>query len=133
MEKHYPEAWPKISPHLTQIESTSLQDLEKLAGYSMLHVNLVGRDHATGESADPRYMSLQRLMRREEPSLVQVRQWLWDEIGLKGLFTGTGYTMDDDGNAGPPEYLARNLPLADVHGIAIVDVVPTELAGWAAE
>jgi len=56
--------------------------------------------------------------------MVEVRQFLWDEIGLKGNYTGTGFTKDDNGNSGPPEYLARNMPLKDIVGIAIANVVP---------
>ena len=73
-------------------------------------------------------MSLQRLVRRIEksaPTVVQVRQWLWDEIGLKSLYSGDGYTYDDNGDRGPREYLARNAPLADIQGIAVLDVVPS--------
>jgi hypothetical protein len=61
LEKHYPEVWPKLSKHLPQIRSMSSEEIEKLAGYDMLEVNLVGRDHATGESKDDRYISLQKL------------------------------------------------------------------------
>ena len=87
-------------------------------------VNLVGRyDHATGESRDDRYVSLQRLLRREG-TMPEIRQFLWDEIGLNGQFSGTGRTVDDEGVLGPPEYLCRNLPLAEMHGAVVVDVVP---------
>ena len=33
---------------------------------------------------------------------MQVRQFLWDEIGLKGLYRGDGLTYDDDGRAAQP-------------------------------
>lgn len=89
----------------------------------MLEVNLVGRDHATGESRDDRYISLQRLLKREG-TCPEVRQFLWDEIGLKGLYRGDGRAMDDDGNLGPPEYLCRNLPLSEMKGAVVVDVKP---------
>ena len=58
---------------------------------------------------------MQRLLRRDG-TCTEVRQFLWDEIGLKGLFRGDGRTMDDDNNLGPPEYLCRNLPLAEMAG-----------------
>ena len=50
--------------------------------YAAYQVNLAGRDPATGESEDPRYMTLRRLQ-EWEGNIVQVRQFLWDEIGLK--------------------------------------------------
>ena len=75
------------------------------AGYDMAEVNLAGRDPVSGESADPRYMSLQRLQKRISESTrpvtaIEVRQFLYDEIGLKKLFTGCGTTHNDDGNPG---------------------------------
>ena len=94
----------------------------------MQQANLAGRDPATGESAHPNYMSLQRLVKRigeADPSMVEVRQWLWDEIGMKKLFKGDGYTYDDNGTRGPLEYLARNAPLADIQGIVVLDVDPS--------
>jgi len=76
-------------------------------------------------------MSLQRFVKRIDegsapgPSMVEVRQWLWDEIGLKGLYRGDGHTYDDMGARGPMEFLARNAPLADIEGIVVLDVVPS--------
>ena len=32
--------------------------------------------------------------------------FLWDEVGLKKLYRGDGYTYDDHGNKGNLEYLA---------------------------
>ena len=63
LERFYPEVWAdKIAPHYPRIRTVPFAELEAEAGYSMLKVNLVGRDHATGESADDRYISLQRLL-----------------------------------------------------------------------
>jgi hypothetical protein len=61
LETNYPEVWPKIAAHLPKIRSLSFAAVEAEAGYSMLDVNLVGRNHANGESKDDRYISLQRL------------------------------------------------------------------------
>ena len=102
LQTSYPEVWEsKIRPHFPRICSTPFAELQAEAGYSMLEVNLVGRyDHATGESRDARYVSLQRLLRREG-TLTEVRQFLFDEIGLNGLFSGSGRTVDDAGVQGP--------------------------------
>ncbi len=62
LKSQYEEVWEsKIERHWEQIKTTSFDEIQQLAGYSMLQVNLVGRDHDTGESTDDRYMSLQRL------------------------------------------------------------------------
>ena len=129
LEAHYPEVWPKIAVHLPAIIRMSAEGhdspaslIQKEAGYDMQAANSAGRT-ADGESSSEHYMSLQRLMRIEEPSLVQVRQFLWDEIGLKGLYRGDGYTYDDQGARGNLEYLARQAPLESI-GAAVLDVVP---------
>ena len=49
-------------------------------------------DHQTGESYDGRYVSLHWLEKRPN-TLVEVRQFLYDEIGPGRLFTGLGYTV----------------------------------------
>ena len=122
---------PHIKSNCVTIRGQSFAAIKALAEYDMLQANLAGRDHATGESSHPDYMSLQRLVRRIEegaPTVVQVRQWLWDEIGLKSLYRGDGYAYDDSGIRGPCEFLARNAPLADIQGIAVLDVVPSASA-----
>jgi len=125
LEKYYPEVWPKISCHYDDISRMTTGEIERMASYDMNQANLVGRDPLTGESTSEHYMSLQRLQHIESPSLVQVRQFLWDEIGLGKLFRGDGYTYDDDGNQGNLEYLAKQMPLMGIEGAAIVDIVPS--------
>lgn len=125
LKTHYSEVWDsKIKSRLPRIKELKVEDLYDMAGYDMEAVNLVGRyDPETGESHDSRYISLQRLLKREG-TLIEVRQFLWDEIGLKRLYTGLGNTVNDDGEVGPPEYLAQNKKLLEIEGLATVDVVP---------
>merc|ERR1712151_578781 len=99
--KVYPEVAAKVCRHLPEIRSTPFAELQRRAGYSMYDVNLKGRE------VDPRYMSAVRL-HALEPSLVQVRQFLYDEIGMSTLFVGDGISMEDDGSRGVPEFLAEN-------------------------
>jgi len=129
LEAHYPEVWPKIARHYARIRNSPLEELQAEGGYDMMAANLAGRDHATGESSSDEYMSLQRLTRIDEPSAAQVRQFLWDEIGLKKLFRGDGYTYDDDGRRGSSEYLARQMPLDSIPDAVIVDVEPSRASG----
>ena len=125
LRRKYTEAWRrKIAPHWAHIRGNSFAQLQAEAGYNLLDINLAGRDPTTGESEDARYVSLQRLMRPNYGSSVHVRQFLWDEIGIKDLFSGHGRTVNDDGTLGPLEYLCRNVPLADISGCCCVDIVP---------
>lgn len=133
LKQYYPECWdPYVKNHFNTIRESNFSAIQALADYDMLQANLAERDHATGESSNPNYMSLQRLLKRIQtcdPSIVEVRQWLWDEIGLKSLYKGDGYVYDDGGNRGPSEYLACNMPLANIIGIEVLDVVPSVRTG----
>ena len=79
--------------------------------------NFAGRDHATGAHVAPEAGA--------HRGACQVRQFLWDEIGLKGLYRGDGLTYDDDGRPGNREFLARQMPLSAIEGAVVVDVVPS--------
>ena len=54
---------------------------------------------------------------------MQVRQWLWDEIGLSSLYRADMWAYEDNGTRGPREYLERNAHLAEIHGIVVLGVV----------
>ena len=88
----------------------------------MDEANLKGRDPETLLGRDPNYVSLKVLQSIEAPTCVQVRQFLWDEIGMKGLFSGTSITEPDDGSIGVLEYLVPNMSIADIHGCAVMDL-----------
>ena len=133
VKSNYPEVWLKVAAHLPQIQSMSFADIEELAGYNIEKANMKGRKggaHDTeGESEDLNYTSLQRLLKRDG-TLVQIRQFLYDELGLKKLFTGDGSTINDDGTPGPREYLAKNVALESIEGCVVVDApVDKYLAG----
>lgn len=125
LEEHYPRVWPKIAQHYEEITKTSIEEIQGQASYDMEKANFTGRDPATGESKSEYYMSLERLKCINSPSLVQARQFLWDELGFKKLFCGDGFTYDDNGCQGKQEYLARQMLLKDIEGASIIDVVPT--------
>jgi len=128
LESQYPEAWPRVQHHLPTIQSMPFADIQAQAGYDMLGANLAGRDPSTGESPSEHYMSLQRFLRLgPSPSLVQVRQFLWDELGLKGLFRGDGFTYDDHGERGYEEFLACNLRLREIQGAAVMPLSRQDL------
>tara|TARA_B110000208_G_scaffold151449_1_gene182958 strand:- start:58 stop:873 length:816 start_codon:yes stop_codon:yes gene_type:complete len=121
---HYAEVWPKVEACWVEVKATPLAAIETSAGYDMGAVNLAGRDPMTGLSSDRRYISLKRLLAPGCGSLIEVRQFLWDEIGLARLFTGTGRTLGEDGEEGPLEYLARNAALASIDAATIVAIDP---------
>ena len=124
LKTSYTSVWPKVEVHLHRIIASAFTQLEEEAGYSFREVNLAGRDPISGNPRDERYMSLTRIEEIESPSCVQVRQFLWDELGLKGLFRGDGQTEDDNNVLGPAEYLSNNCLLKDIVGavVARIDV-----------
>jgi len=123
VELYYPEVWPKVSAHLPSIRATPFAEIESEAGYDMLKVHLLGRDLITGDGKDPRYVSLKRLVELEG-TRVEVRQFLWDEIGINNLYSGDGKTVDDFGTTGPSEYLAKSTLISDIEGCVVLDVHP---------
>jgi len=127
LEMHYPEAWPLVGSHLAAIRGVSFADIQAQAGYNMREANVAGRDPATGESTHKHYMSLQRLLRLPMPSVVQARQFLYDELGARWLFKGDGLTYDESGEPGCEEFLARNMELGDIVGAVVVPLKHSDL------
>eukprot|EP00555_Chaetoceros_dichaeta_P004802 CAMPEP_0198255908 /NCGR_PEP_ID=MMETSP1447-20131203/5934_1 /TAXON_ID=420782 /ORGANISM="Chaetoceros dichaeta, Strain CCMP1751" /LENGTH=277 /DNA_ID=CAMNT_0043942407 /DNA_START=113 /DNA_END=946 /DNA_ORIENTATION=+ len=125
LEDYYPQVWPKIAQHYEEISKLSIEEIQGQASYDMEKANFAGRDHVTGESESEYYMSLQRLKCIDSPSLVQVRQFLWDELALNNLFRGDGFTYDDNGCQGKQEYIAKQMLLKDIEGASSIDVIPT--------
>ena len=122
LRSQYEEVWPKVEAHWPAVRATPLAAIEAAAGYDMGKVNLAGRDAVTGQSPDAHYVSLRTLMEPGRGSLIDVRQFLWDEIGLARLYAGNGRTVREDGVEGPMEYLARNAALGAIDGCVVVPI-----------
>jgi len=141
LEHTYPETWPYIRTYKDIIINTPFQEIEELAGYSMKAVNMIGRDPNTGDSTDPRYMTLKKLLyffensslvrenscenissAEEKHAMIVFRQFLFDELGVKELFTGNGMTLSDDPEKHPScrEYLTRTIPLREIPGCVLI-------------
>ena len=99
------------------------QQIQNMANYDMEQAYMVGRDPKTGLSTHPEDMSWQQLQTIQAPTLIQTRQFLRDEIGLKKIYHGNGYTSDDDGKRGDMEYLALQKRLDDIDWVVIIDVM----------
>lgn len=59
------------------------------------------------QSDDPRFINEERLLAAKPCTLGHVRGYLFNMVGLSRLFDGNGYTLDNNGNRGPREYLVR--------------------------
>merc|ERR1739848_367370 len=127
MQRFYPEVWKSknFEAHYAHISTLTFSDLQKEAGYNMKDENTRGWEERKkiSDSKDTRFISffVQRLL-QSEGTLVQVRQFLWDEIDMNELFTGTGQTMDDKKVSRVCEYLCGNRPLQEIPGREEVDL-----------
>ena len=133
LRRRYAEVWPKVEAHWAAVRATPLAAIEAAAGYDMGKVNLAGRDAMTGQSPDARYVSLRKLMEPGRGSLIDVRQFLWDEIGLSRLYSGSGRTANEGGVEGPMEYIACNAALDAIDGSVVVPIDVSAAAAAATE
>lgn len=120
----YDSVWLKISDKFQKLQAMTIQEIQAQSSYDMKAAHDAGRiqDGTTGESTSEYYMSIQRLECIDNPTLVQVRQFLWDEVNCNNLYAGDGYTRDDNGNKGYAEYLAKQMLFVDIDGSEILDL-----------
>jgi hypothetical protein len=87
---------------------------QEQAGFSYLDVNLAG-------PADPRYMTPERFLKCPG-TLVEVRSFLYDTVGLGALFCGSGFTKDFTGKGCVKEYLIVNRNVDSIDHIHWVEL-----------
>jgi len=93
-----------VQSQLKGLRETSFEAIEALGTEPFPATRSRGRD-------DPAFMTGARLL--ESPgSLQDVRLYLYLELHLTELYTGTGFTKRPDGTQGPPEFIAPNVPLS---------------------
>jgi hypothetical protein len=106
IRKYYPEVAGKVLAKLPEIRNLTIHEIQEMADYDMRRAAgdriFWGRDLQTFDS-----------------TVVGVRQWLWDHVGLGRDYTGSGYTL---GSRGTPEYFAENRPLHELPGYALIDL-----------
>jgi len=107
LEEFYPEVWPKVSPWKEQLQTTPWAEVEKLAPFNFLEVSFKGRE------VDDNYISAARLAARPG-TFLEIRSFLYFEIGLKELFKGDGYAYSQSGERGTAEFLAPNRPVSEL-------------------
>jgi len=84
---------------------------DQFPDFDIQQVQLNGR-------SDPNFMTIERYL-KSRGSLGETRAFLWHTIGLSLLFTGNGYTSDDDNNCGTKEYLTLNQSMKDISYVSI--------------
>jgi hypothetical protein len=66
-----------------------------------------------------RFLSLKNL-----PTLLQVRAFLYHQIGLNELFRGDGRTLTHEGILSDKEYMTINRPLNQLNNCILLDINP---------
>jgi len=103
---YYPEVAGKVIAKIPEIRNLTFNEINDMADYDMKQAAssrvFYGRDLGDFNG-----------------TVVGVRQWLWDHVGLGRDYTGTGYTR---GRSGTPEYFAVNRPLRELPGYDFIDL-----------
>lgn len=110
----YPELAPILQNALPGLKITSLEEFERLAGFTFAEVQ------ASGPS-DPRYMTVERLLQSGHTA-TDVRRFLYHSLHFSELYTGDGYTQTHDGKRGVREYLVPNIPICDLPNEHVIDL-----------
>jgi hypothetical protein len=76
---------------------------------------------ANGSANDPRFMTEERFMACEG-TLEESRGFLYHRMCFTGLFDGSGFTKDSNGQLHVKEYLQFNLPVRDLPGFRHLNI-----------
>lgn len=70
----------------------------------------------------PEYLSVERFLQTKTPTLREIRAFLYYNLRLNELFTGTGYTKTPDGAQGTPEFVGLNRPVCELDQPEVIDI-----------
>ena len=113
-ELAYPEFVGKFIKFRSELEGSSLAQIESTAG-ELANI-------AASGAKDPRFMSLAKFAAIAEPTLYDVRAFLFHTLNLNALFAGDGYTRRDDGSIGAEEFIVRNQALKHFSAHSLLDL-----------
>nr|CAG4711947.1 unnamed protein product [Naegleria fowleri] len=111
--KHlFPKAFPYFEKYFNELQSTSFDEIRKRADFDFAEVRQSGTSHPLYWSTEEkflRHMEEKKRTKNEEPSLIDVRAFLYFACGIRDLFAGNGYTMTEKGEVALKEYLVENV------------------------
>ncbi|MFX1294784.1 MAG: hypothetical protein ACFFD2_08020 [Promethearchaeota archaeon] len=110
----YPDVSDKIYAVLHQLKSTPFRRIQMLVNFDFEQTKRNGL-------VDPNYMDYERF-RESEGTLVDVRAFLYHTLHFRVMFSGDGYTYDEDGNRGLMEYIAPNKRLDELGEYRLIDM-----------
>ena len=110
----YPDIADVARSFRARLKMATFAQLERTAGFSFLEIEKAGSD-------DPRFMTYERFLQSDQ-SLVDFRAFLYFAVHLRELYAGNGYTKQEDGPVGVPEYIIPNKPLSELGDYREIDV-----------
>lgn len=110
----YPEFAADLLRHSEALQLLSFEDFEAAAGFSFDQVKIIGEK-------DERFMTYERYLHSNR-DLLATRAFLYFTLSLKELYSGDGYTYDDQGNRGLQEYLVLNKKLLELGAYSLIDI-----------
>lgn len=116
VQRAYPEVASKIARYRFKLMTTPFEDIEaSLEGATFRSIKDTKRESGF-------YIDLERLRSLREPTLWQVRGFLYNTIGVNELFSGDGLRTEPGSGIIEEEYLTFNRRLDEVHGVRIFDL-----------
>jgi len=119
--KAYPEInIENLTKYLDDFKRLPFSEINRQWQDDIMAVYYSGRTH-------PRYLTVERFLKIENPTLADVRAFLLHEIGLGVLYGGKGKSVCEDGSNGMDEYITLNVPISQLEHVMIdIDVtLPT--------
>lgn len=111
----YPEIASDLKKHKRGLELLAFEDFEQVSGFKFKEVAKAGRE-------DERFISYERYLKSNR-SLLQTRAFLYFTLRLNELFSGDGYTYDEEGNRRLKEYVALNKNLIVLKDFLLFNII----------
>lgn len=108
----YPDTAAAIAKHGPSLKKMKFSEVELQGGYQFKDAD---------ETADPRFMS-HAAFQASDKGLVALRALLYHTLHLRELYRGDGFTYDEHGKRGVPEYLLLNKRISDIAGHVLHDL-----------
>lgn len=102
----------RIAPYFSDLKSTPFQEIQNQAASLFSAVNK--------DKKHPEYMSVDKFLADNEPTLWKARAFLYYNVRLTELYSGDGFSYDESGKRLEPEFIAPNVPLKDLKDVQVI-------------
>ncbi|ALP61361.1 hypothetical protein [Paraburkholderia caribensis] len=116
----YPEVARKVQKFSAALRGTPFKEIQ-----AQISPPCTFRSVKDAKDSHPQYIDLQRLVDIAQPTLWQVRCFLYIVIGVNEQFRGDGFTYDDLGVRHGREYLLPNTAITKIPGCEVFELKST--------